>query len=412
MKVLWFEVTTPQRYKSSGQVLGGWQDSLERIVQCCSDIDLIVAFESSKEGEEIKIVDGITYVPIHVDYSTIDRIRNKWNFEVYARKVELAARALVEKVKPDLIHVFGTEWPFGRVAKYVKCPVVIHIMGAMIPYVNALCPPNFKYDDVIASIPFWNVKNRLGYRCAKQRLHSWSDSERVVWSAVENYMGRTEWDRSVSGLLHPGRKYFHVDEAMRPVFLDCTRHWTGPADKKVRLFSTGCSSFWKGPDLLLQTAKILTDRGLDFDWFVAGRMDPQIKKCVEKHFGTSFIDNHVHFLGFVSPDRLMKELCESTMYVHTAYIDNSPNSICEAQCLGVPVVSTNVGGVSSLVHHQEDGVLVPANDPWQMAQTIVDLADDCGRMERYSEKSMVIARERHSDEHIKAQLLDCYRSLL
>jgi len=412
MKVLWFEVTTPQRYKNSGQVLGGWQDSLEQMIQNCNDIDLFVAFESSNKSDSVKIIDGITYVPMYVEYSMADRIRNKWNFEIYARKIEIVAREVAENIKPDLVHVFGTEWPFGRIAKYIKCPVVIHIMGAMIPYVNALCPPNFKFDDVIASIPFWKVKKRWGYSCVLRRQCSWAKGEKKVWNAVENYMGRTEWDRAVSEMLHPGRKYFHVDEAIRPVFLDDKNRWVGQTDNKIRLFSTGCSSFWKGPDLLLQTAKILKDRGVEFDWLVAGAMEPQVKKCVETRYGTRFAENGIRLLGFVSSDRLMRELCKSTMYVHTAYIDNSPNSVCEAQCLGVPVISTNVGGISSIVHHQDDGFLVPANDPWQMANAIIELADDGERMVRYSEKSRALAHRRHSVDSIKTQLLNCYRSLV
>ena len=100
------------------------------------------------------------------------------------------------------------------------------------------------------------------------------------------------------------------------------------------------------------------------------------------------------------------------MYVHTAYIENSPNSICEAQCLGVPVVSTNVGGIATLVRHDVDGILVAANDPWQMADAIIELAKDPVRMLRYSENTRSFALRRHNDENIKKQLVDCYSSVI
>jgi glycosyltransferase involved in cell wall biosynthesis len=100
------------------------------------------------------------------------------------------------------------------------------------------------------------------------------------------------------------------------------------------------------------------------------------------------------------------------MYVHTAYIENSPNSICEAQCLGLPVVSTNVGGIATLVRQDIDGILVAANDPWQMADAIIELAKDPLRMLRYSENTRNSALERHNDENIKKQLMDCYYSVI
>lgn len=89
-------------------------------------------------------------------------------------------------------------------------------------------------------------------------------------------------------------------------------------------------------------------------------------------------------MGNVQADRLVDLLCSSTMLVHTAYIENSPNAICEAQYLGVPVISTMVGGIASLVRNGKDGKLVAANDPWQLANAIIELVNDPERMRFYS----------------------------
>ena len=71
-----------------------------------------------------------------------------------------------------------------------------------------------------------------------------------------------------------------------------------------------------------------------------------------------------------------------------------------------------VGGISSLVRDKVDGVLVPANDPWQMANAIVELANDKDRMLWYSENTRQLALQRHSGENILKELLLCYRDLL
>ena len=164
--------------------------------------------------------------------------------------------------------------------------------------------------------------------------------------------------------------------------------------------------------MLLKTARILTQMGVDFEWNVAGQMNAEVKKCVEKKLKTTFAENNVNLLGFVQPDKLSDLLRNSSMYVHTAYIENSPNSICEAECMGVPVVSTNVGGIESLVRNGVDGDLVPANDPWQMANAIIELAKDKNRAVLYSKNAMEFARRRHADENILEQLLACYRDLV
>jgi glycosyltransferase involved in cell wall biosynthesis len=64
-----------------------------------------------------------------------------------------------------------------------------------------------------------------------------------------------------------------------------------------------------------------------------------------------------------------------------------------------------------LLGNGECGVLVPANDPWQMAYAILSLSTDNEKMEYYSKKGMEIARERHSAENIRKQLLNCYETL-
>lgn len=411
MKVLWFEVTIPSRYKDDGIVIGGWQDSLERVVRTCPEIQLTIAFEGNNTCFERKTIDGVEYIPLVPNYSILDKIMNRWTWEVNAKKLEIEMQKVVQEVQPDIIQVFGTEWPFGRIAKYTTIPVVVHIMGAIVPYNNALYPPKYNFTDRLR-YHWWNPKHILSALLAENKQKTWEQSEMQIWPRVKYYMGRTEWDENLSFIMHPGREYFHVEESLRPDFLKPNHEWAVPTDSKIGLISTGCSNFWKGPDMMLKTAKILKSLGVNFEWNVAGSMGEEFKALVERKEHTTFEENNVNLIGFTQPDKLSDLLCNSTLYVHTAYIENSPNSICEAQCLGVPVVSTNVGGIASLVKDRVHGVLVPANDPWQMAAAIINLASDKKLLAEYSEASKLFARKRHNPENIKNQLLNCYYSIL
>ena len=142
MKVLWFEISTPSRYKSTGKVTAGWQDALENIVLNCKDIQLYIAFESTTDSEE-KVIDGITYIPMLTHYSFIERKVGQHTWKINERKVIEAGRKVIEQYQPDVIHVFGNEWPFGLLAQYTNIPLVVHIQGSIIPYNNALYPPRY-----------------------------------------------------------------------------------------------------------------------------------------------------------------------------------------------------------------------------------------------------------------------------
>ena len=410
MNVLWFECTTPGRYKC-GEVLGGWQDSLEAIVRTAHDVNLTVAFEVYQPSEE-KIVDGVRYIPIHISYTNKENKLSETTWDISAQKMLDTIEDIVHDVNPDIIHVFGTEWSFGLIAEKTKIPVVIHIQGSIVTYNNAMFPPRYSVFDVIRNEglrhPVLMYKAWKKYQCELSREYV----ERRVWKAVSNYMGRTRWDEAMSAVMHPGRKYFHVDEALRPSFLGSNNVWNYPPDGKIRLLSTGIISFRKGIDMMLKTAEILKSLCFDFEWHVAGVISVNQKQIIQRKEGRSFDNCNIIIHGFLPSDEVNKLLSETTIYIHTAYAENSPNSICEAQYLGIPVISTNVGGISTLVCDGIDGILVPANDPWSMVYEIMQLASDKERMKAYSLKSREKALKRHNPDVILQQLLHCYKILI
>ena len=195
------------KYYSDNRVVGGWQDSLECIVKRCSDIELIIAFEAH-EGSEVKIIDGVTYVPLVTHYTFWEQQYAKFTWKVNEKK-------LLEKcIKPDLIHVFGCEWPFGLIAGHVNVPVVIHIQGSIIPYNNALYPPKYNGYTFIRGAGL-NLRYQFWFWRSTYKDASRLKMEKRIWKLVNNYMGRTEWDHALMNTLHPQARYFHVEEALR-----------------------------------------------------------------------------------------------------------------------------------------------------------------------------------------------------
>lgn len=409
MKVLWFEVTEPSVFNTNGIPIGGWQDSLQQIVSSGTDLELCIAFMSNDTNEE-RIINGVIYKPIFAKLSFIERYFKKY-WDVYVEKLLPAAKNIINDFKPDIIHIFGTEWPFGQIAKHTDIPIVIHIQGSIIPYNNALYPPNYSLRDSIRQCGINPIKH-LGLWKLIHNTKNREKWENDSWKNVSCYMGRTEWDKSLSNIMHPGRKYFHVEEALRTVFTNGGNRWKGITNKNIKLISTGCGSFWKGPDMMLKVARILKNHGVNFEWDIVGDMPVDLRRIVERKEKTKFKDCNINITGWIKPDKLVEKLETASIYIHTAYIENSPNSICEAQYLGVPIISTNVGGISTLVRNHVDGILVPANDPWQMAEAIIELFRNKELMQEYSTNSQNIAKSRHNPTNILSQLMNCYNTII
>ena len=175
--------------------------------------------------------------------------------------------------------------------------------------------------------------------------------------------------------------------------------WTGYEDETKRIVSVISRPWYNGCDLILKTANLLSRfTDVDFEWQVYGI--PEMR-FYEHKYGIKAEHVHIKVMGTASADELVKALCHSSCYVHSSYIDNSPNSICEAQILGVPVLATHVGGISSLVKDGESGVLFPANDPYTLASLIKQVSHDRNLAETLSKGARKQALLRHDPDRIK-----------
>ena len=182
------------------------------------------------------------------------------------------------------------------------------------------------------------------------------------------------------------------------------------APQKLTVLSTISAAPYKGYDLVLKTARILKeDLNMDYVWKCYGDIEP---RWVEKFVGIKHEDVNVELCGVVDSQQLQEAESNATLYFHPSYIDNSPNSLCEAQMMSLPVVATFVGGIPSLVKDGEDGFLIPTNDPYQAACHIEKLANDKELNIAMGEKARGKAMKRHDKKEISKQLLAVYCSVL
>lgn len=83
------------------------------------------------------------------------------------------------------------------------------------------------------------------------------------------------------------------------------------------------------------------------------------------------LGDSVRFTGRIDRDAMADELRRSHVALNPSLVDNMPNSVLEALASGVPVVSTNVGGVPHVVQHDHSALLVPAGDAAAMAAAVL-----------------------------------------
>ena len=85
---------------------------------------------------------------------------------------------------------------------------------------------------------------------------------------------------------------------------------------------------------------------------------------------------HVHFAGAVSPSEIWRYYAEADIYLQTPEIDNMPTSVLEAFASGCVVVSTDAGGVPTILTDGVHGYLVPCGDATAAADRVNQLLDN------------------------------------
>jgi glycosyltransferase involved in cell wall biosynthesis len=96
---------------------------------------------------------------------------------------------------------------------------------------------------------------------------------------------------------------------------------------------------------------------------------------------------NITFAGRVAPSEIHRYYANADIYVQAPSIDNMPLSVLEAFASGVPVVSTDVGGVPSILRHGVDGLLVPDNDAHALAGEVIKLLLDPALGRRLAESA-------------------------
>ena len=81
----------------------------------------------------------------------------------------------------------------------------------------------------------------------------------------------------------------------------------------------------------------------------------------------------VNFTGKLSKLEWTNLASEHDVFINTTHFDNTPVSVIEAMALGLPVISTNVGGIPYMLSDYENALLINDNQPLEMANAIEDL---------------------------------------
>ena len=161
----------------------------------------------------------------------------------------------------------------------------------------------------------------------------------------------------------------------------------------------------KGFDLALAALASLRDRFPEVRLVVAG--DGPERGSMERQVAALGLAKRVEFRGWVAPEDIFNLINIATIVLMPSRLEGLPSVALQAGIMARPIVATPVGGLSEIVVHQQNGLLIPPEDPVGLSQAIVFLLE---HPEAAVQMGQAI-RERVKDMFGWQQCVDAYDTL-
>lgn len=181
-------------------------------------------------------------------------------------------------------------------------------------------------------------------------------------------------------------------------------------DGPLKVLTVGRLVPEKGFTILLDSAKLLVEAGVDFQWTVVGT-GPYSERLAAQSRRLG-LHNVVTFTGAIGQDELPAVYRAHDVYAMASFMEGLPVVIMEAMASGIPPVTTNVAAIPELVRHQQEGLLVDPARPDQLAMAIHRLADDKALRQQLGAAARERVVSRHSTDVAGAAQAEFFRSIL
>lgn len=164
------------------------------------------------------------------------------------------------------------------------------------------------------------------------------------------------------------------------------------------------------PELALRAFALVKKRFSGATLVMAGPDKGRLNDTVQLADSLGLVDS-VSFPGFLNEDQKTHQFDQAEIFLNTTRIDNMPVGVVEACAAGLPVVATDVGGLSALLKNRHSGILVKGTDPRSLADAIEELITDQRLAETLSRNGRATA-ENSSWPNVLAEWRDLFDVIL
>ncbi len=421
MKILWYVnvvmPTAAELFSLQKTNAAGWLIEQSKKIAQLNNVDLSILNVCNK----VKQTDFKFFESENINYILTGTNSYKLNIE-----------RILEKTKPDIVHIFGTEYEYNTelvtLCKSKNIKFVVSIQGIMSECAKSymLGMPK-KYNRValtrkIMGKIYYADSIALGQKDFERRGKNEIDALKIT----ENVIGRTHWDKACVKNINSNINYYHVNENLRKEFYTGETWQYNNCQKHSIFISQGFYPI-KGFHRLLKVMPHLIKKYPNLKVYVGGQkaysLNNKLLNCFvdyffeyQKYIKTQIkklkLGDYIEFLGPLNAQQMKSMYLKANLFLSPSTIENSPNSVCEAMILATPIVASNVGGVATILKDGEDGLLYAFFNEDKMLKSICYMFDnehDATAMGQNAKKHALITHNLNKNTDI---LIDVYKQIL
>ena len=318
-------------------------------------------------------LNGITY------YTLPGKSRNMY---FYTKKYEKIWPVINDELKPDLVHLHGTEYSHGL--SYLRScpdvPALLTIQGVMEKISNVAFDGISIFNAIFCNtIREWTHLNGMFLNNVLRKLDL--KYEREIISRVKYATGRTDWDKAFLQGVNPSLRYFRVFYNLRDEFYR-TEKWDVTNVERYTIYgSTSAQAVLKGGHILLKALSIVvkTFPKAKVIFLIPGSTDGKFVvrngygKIIKKLISNYGLENNVECIPSQNAEGVIYNMKKCHCAVIPSAMENASATLRESMHLGVPSFAAYRGGMAELIDEGVDGFLYDFMEAEVLAAKIIRL---------------------------------------
>ncbi|WP_223549275.1 glycosyltransferase family 4 protein [Aestuariivivens sp. NBU2969] len=264
--------------------------------------------------------------------STYHSLKTKWGW--WSRYVPVLLHM------PNVFHIQWAKdiehWIFLK--EHFNCKIVLSLLGSHINY-----------------SPIADLSLAASYRKHFSKVDAFQGVSHAINQEAQKYGASAE-------------KLYRIHSTISPHLFDTFKKKQANKSTFLKIVSVGRHHWVKGYEYALKTMALLKENEVAFQYdIIAQGLVPESLLFLQNILE---LNDCVHFKKGIGQDDLFLVLQDYDVLLLPSLSEGIANVVLEAMAIGLPVISTDCGGMAEVVIHNETGWLVPVRDPEAMAKTI------------------------------------------